>query len=225
MWPVQFLLPVLTTDITSFNILLFLQEPSVSSPSVPASLASTSSFPVTRGTCTACPMISATATAGPCSAPGEASASHLSLASSALSRPLFNQYRGLPVPNLDRRTAPCAKAGCVRQASWTHRQTKQTSYSMFPCVSSYPLYPGYRFCVCVCLKWVSWYLENTRKKPEELKKYQKLKVVFIFILWSRCRNGSWPGKTWKKWYGDHERLNCNEWVLYWSTVIVETLMD
>lgn len=184
MWPVQFLLPVLTTDITSFNILLFLQEPSVSSPSVPASLASTSSFPVTRGTCTACPMISATATAGPCSAPGEASASHLSLASSALSRPLFNQYRGLPVPNLDRRTAPCAKAGCVRQASWTHRQTDKTNklfhVSMCQLISTL----SWLQILCVCLfkmgVLISWKYKKKTWRTEEISKIKSC-VYFYFV--------------------------------------------
>lgn len=54
------------------HLVVSLQEPSASSPSVPALPASTSNFPVTRDTCTACLMTSATATAGPCFAPGEA---------------------------------------------------------------------------------------------------------------------------------------------------------
>lgn len=54
------------------HLVVSLQEPSASSPSVPALPASTLSFPVTRDICTACLTTLATAMAGPCFAPGEA---------------------------------------------------------------------------------------------------------------------------------------------------------
>ncbi|XP_032361278.1 transmembrane protein 178B isoform X1 [Etheostoma spectabile] len=92
------------------GLLFLMEEPSASSLSALALPVSTSSCPATRGTCTACRTTSAMATAGPCSAPGEALASPLSLASSAPWPRPSSPYPAPPVPSPDRRTAPSAKA-------------------------------------------------------------------------------------------------------------------
>lgn len=148
-------------------IVLSFQEPSASSPSVPALLASTLSFPVTHDTYTACLMTSAMATAGPCSAPGEVSASPSSPASSAPWLPPFSPYPDPPAPSLDRRMALSAKKN-----NWTPKLTTNTqkNSSMSSSVHSSPVSPGYWFflkCMCVCLKMGVLMIcncENNRKK-------------------------------------------------------------
>ncbi len=127
-------------------LLLLFQEPSASSPSVPALLASILSSLVTHGTCMACLTTLATAMVGPCSAPGEVLASRSLLASSALWLPLFSRYPDPPAPSPGKRTALSAKAGSREKTNWTHRFTEKLSP-----VHSSPVSPGYRFFLCVCV--------------------------------------------------------------------------
>lgn len=137
-------------------IILSFQEPSASYPCVPVLLASTSSFPVTHGTCTACLMTLAMATDGPCSVHGEALASPSLLASFAPWLPPFSQYPGPPAPSPDRRTALSAKAYGHKKTDCKHRWT--TNKKTVPCRHLFTHLPSpvYNLFSCVCVKkWVS----------------------------------------------------------------------
>lgn len=116
-------------------LVLSFQEPSASSPCVPVLLASTLSFPVTHRICTTCLMILAMATAGLCSAHGEALVSPSLLASSALWHRLFSHYADLPAPSPDRRMALSVKACTCEKNDFLDdkKQTKKT----FPCLHSF----------------------------------------------------------------------------------------
>lgn len=149
-----------------------LQEPSASFPSVPALLASILSFLVTHVTCTACLTTSATATAGPCSAPGVVSASPLLLASSAPWLPLSSRYPDPPAPSPDRRTAPSAKGGSCEKTNLQPTKQQPTNRITAPCVHPsthlhFLLVTDSFFFICVCLKMgvlMICYIENNRKK-------------------------------------------------------------